>query len=181
MPTMPNRRDVLIGLALAAASCAAAGAHTPYGQWVVYRQKHLLIGAHRGDARTYELAQAVVAALEDELPEARPRVARGPRPQRITSLMGTGQLFVSVLSADEAERMVDALPPFENYTPTPLRILATLEGEYHVFVSPDLPEDHAWLVTRALDHAQLGHRPDRVSIPLHPGAVTFWEGGSMPD
>jgi len=52
MPMTPNRRDVLIGLALAAASCAAAGAHTPYGQWVVYRQKHLLIGAHRGDART---------------------------------------------------------------------------------------------------------------------------------
>lgn len=181
MTPTPNRRVVLIGLALAAAPCVPAGAHTPYGQWVVYRQKHLLIGAHRGDGRTYELAQAVVAALEDELPEARPRVARGPRPQRIASLMSTGQLLVSVLSAGEAARMVDALPPFENYTPTPLRVLATLEGEYHVFASPDLPEDHAWLVTRALDHARLGHRPDPVSIPLHTGASTFWEGGSMPE
>ncbi len=180
MPTTPNRRDVLTGLALAAASCAAAGAHTPYGQWVAYRQKHLLIGAHRDDGRTYELAQVVVAALEDELPEARARIARGPRAQRIASLIGTGQLFVSVLSVEEAERMVDARPPFENYTPTPLRILATLEDGYHVFASPDLPADHAWLVTRALDHAQLGHRPDLVSIPLHPGASTFWDGGDMP-
>ncbi|MEI4234844.1 hypothetical protein [Roseovarius sp. D22-M7] len=169
-----------MGLALSAASCAAARAHTPYGQWVAYRQKHLLIGAHRGDGRTYELAQAVVAALETELPEARARIARGPRPQRIASLMGTGQLFVSVLSAGEAETMVDALPPFENYTPTPLRILATLDGNYHVFATPDLPEDHAWLVTRALDHAQLGHRPALVSIPLHPGASAFWDGSGMP-
>lgn len=122
----------------------------------------------------------MVVTLEDELPEARPRVARGPRPQRIASLMGTGQLFVSVLSADEAERMMDALPPFENYTPTPLRILASLEGSYHVFASPDLPADHAWLVTRALDHAKLGHRPNLVSIPLHPGASAFWDGGDMP-
>ncbi|MEL7174652.1 MAG: hypothetical protein AAFN05_17015, partial [Pseudomonadota bacterium] len=74
---------------LAAALWAVAGnaaAHTPYGQWVVYRQKHLLIGAHRGDARTYEQAKAVVAALEVELPAAAARVARGPHPQRIASL-----------------------------------------------------------------------------------------------
>jgi len=180
MPTTPNRRHVMVGLALAAASCAAARAHTPYGQWVAYRQKHLLVGAHRGDSRTYELAQAVVAALAEELPEARPRVARGPRPQRIASLMGTGQLLVSVLSVGEAERMVDALPPFENYTPTPLRSMATLGDGYHLFASPDLPDDHAWLVTRALDHARLGLRPELVSIPLHSGASAFWDGGDMP-
>ena len=34
----PSRRQVLVGLALAAASAATAGAHTPYGQWVVYRR-----------------------------------------------------------------------------------------------------------------------------------------------
>ena len=176
----PSRRQVLIGLALAAASAAAAGAHTPYGQWVVYRQKHLLIGAHRGDGRTYELAQAVVAALDEELPEARARVARGPRPQRIASLIGTGQMLTAVLSEAEAELMAEARPPFDGYRPTPLRALAALGGGYLLVASPDLSEDHAWLVTQALGHAQLGHAPEGVSLPIHPGATAFWSGAPRP-
>lgn len=176
----PSRRNFLIGLALAATSVSAAGAHTPYGQWVVYRQKHLLIGAHRGDARTYELAQAVVAALDEELPEARARIARGPRPQRIASLIGTGQMLTAVLSGSEAELMAEARPPFDGYRPTPLRALAALGGGYLLVASPDLPDDHAWLVTQALGHAQLGDAPDGVGIPIHPGAAAFWSGAPRP-
>ncbi len=176
----PSRRRVLVGIALAAASAATAGAHTPYGQWVVYRQKHLLIGAHRGDGRTYELAQAVVTALEAELPEARARVARGPRPQRIASLIGTGQMLTAVLSQSEAESMAEARPPFDGYRPTPLRVLAALGGGYILVASPDLPADHAWLVTQALGHAQLGHAPEGESLPIHPGAAAFWNGAPRP-
>jgi TRAP-type uncharacterized transport system substrate-binding protein len=176
----PSRRHFLVGIALAAASAAAAGAHTPYGQWVVYRQKHLLIGAHRGDGRTYELAQAVVAALEQELPEARARVARGPRPQRIASLIGTGQMLTAVLSEAEAESMAEGRPPFDGYRPTPLRALAALGGGYLLVASPDLPEDHAWLITQALGHAQLGHAPEGVSLPIHPGAAALWSGAPRP-
>lgn len=176
----PSRRRLLIGIALAATSVAAAGAHTPYGQWVVYRQKHLLIGAHRGDNRTYELAQAIVAALDEELPEARARIARGPRPQRIASLIGTGQMLIAVLSEAEAESMAEAHPPFDGYRPTPLRVLATLGGGYLLVASPDLPEDHAWLVAEALDHSQIGHAPESVALPIHPGAAAFWSGAPRP-
>lgn len=176
----PSRRQLLLGLALAAASVATAGAHTPYGQWVVYRKKHLLIGAHRGDDRTYELAQAVVAALQEELPEASARIARGPRPQRIASLMGTGQLLTAVLSQSEAELMAEARPPFDGYKPTPLRVLAALEDEYLLLASPDLPEDHAWLVAQALGHSQVGHAPEGVSLPIHTGAAAFWSGTPLP-
>jgi hypothetical protein len=95
--------------------------------------------------------------------------------------MGTGQLFVSVLSASEAELMVAALPPFENYTPTPLLTLLSLDGSYHLFASPDLPDDHAWLVTQALDHAEIGRRPGLDSIPIHPGASAFWDGRGIPE
>jgi hypothetical protein len=177
MMRRPNRRAAL-GLILAAAGASAA-AHTPYGQWVVYRQKHLLIGAHRGDPRTYDLARAVVAALEIELPEAKARVARGPRPQRIASLLGTGQLLAAVLSGAEAAAMTTAAPPFEAYRPVPLVQLAALGGGYALYASPDLPEDHAWLVAEALAHAGLGSLPDRDHLALHPGAESFWSGGPL--
>lgn len=176
----PSRRHVLVGLALAATSTAGAAAHTPYGQWVVYRQKHLMIGAHRGDNRTYELAQAVVVALDQELPEARARIARGPRPQRIASLLGTGQISTAVLSGSEAELMAEARPPFDGYRPTPLRVLVSLGGGYLLVASPDLPEDHAWLVAQALRHSLVGHAPEGVRLPIHPGAAAFWSGAPLP-
>ncbi|MDJ0639958.1 MAG: hypothetical protein QNJ20_14080 [Paracoccaceae bacterium] len=165
-----NRRGFL---AMAGAAIAApAYAHTPYGQWVVYRQKHLLVGSHRGDLRTYDLAQDVVAALASELPEAQARVARGPRPQRIASLMGTGQLFLAVLSADEAGRMARAEAPFEGYRPTPVHALAALDTDYLLFAAPEFPEEHGRLVTQAVDHAELGFPPS--GLPLHSGAAAYW-------
>jgi hypothetical protein len=164
-----------------AAACGTfAAAHTPYGQWVVYRQKHLLVGAHRGDLRTYELAKAVVAALDEELPEARARVARGPRPQRIASLIGTGQLMTAVLSNTEAEAMAGALPPFEGYVPVPLRQVGLLDSAYTLYAGADLPDDHAWLITQALAHAGLVTPPEPRRIDLHPGAAAFWRGDPQP-
>lgn len=178
---MPNRREFLIGGALAAGFAPAAYAHTPYGQWVVYRQKHLLIGAHRGDDRTYQLAKRIVAALADELPEARARVARGPRPERIASLISTGQMLIAVLSEAEAQRMIKALPPFDGYMPIELRGLAALSDGYLLVASPELPDDHAWLVAQALGHATLGHDARGASLAAHPGAAAFWSGAPRPN
>lgn len=171
-----NRRDILrSGLAGAAFWAAPSLAHTPYGQWVVYRQRHLLVGAHRGDLKTYEFAQSVVAGLRQELPEAEARVARGPRPQRIASLMGTGQMFLAVLSLDEAARMVHGAAPFEGYRPTPVHAMADLGETYLLFAAPDFPDRHARLVTQAIDHARLGVEPSTSAFPVHAGAVSYWD------
>ena len=70
-----NRRRLIRTGGAAAAAFWLSG-HTPYGQWVVYRKKHLLIGCHRADPQTYELAKQLVAILEDRLPKARARIAR---------------------------------------------------------------------------------------------------------
>lgn len=165
-----NRRAVL---AMAGACVSApAYAHTPFGQWVVYRRKHLLVGSHRGDLRTYDLAKAVVDGLDAELPEAQARVARGPRPQRIASLMGTGQLYLAVMTVSEAERMARAEAPFEGYLPTPVDALAVIEDDYILYAAPDFPEEHALVVTQALDHASLGFKP--YGLRLHSGAAEYW-------
>lgn len=172
-----NRRGFLAAAGAAVAAPALpALAHTPYGQWVVYRKKHLLVGSHRGDLRTYELAKKVVAGLQAELPEAQARVARGPRPQRIASLMGTGQLFLAVLAADEAQRMARAEAPFEGYKPTPVHAIAGLEDGYHLFAAPEFPDEHAHLVTTALHHEDLAQMPD--GMPVHAGASAYWDSWS---
>lgn len=168
----PNRRHVLLGIA--AGLAGPARAHTPYGQWVVYRQKHLLVGAHRGDPVTYDLARSLVAALDAELPEARARVARGPRPQRIASLMNTGQLLLAVIGGAEAGRMAAADPPFDGFEPVPLRSIAALSESHHLYATPELPDDHAFLVAGTLDHAGLGRAPEPGGLPLHAGAAPVW-------
>ena len=169
---MTTRRR-LLGLALALAATPAV-AHTPFRQWLVYRQKHLLIGAHRGDFRTYELARKVVAGLARALPGARARVARGPGSERIASLIGTGQLFLTVLSSDQASRMARAAAPFAGYRPTPTHALVDLGGQYLLFAAPGFPVDHARLVTAAVQHAGLGTNPMSLGFEVHPGAIAFW-------
>ena len=64
-----NRRFAL-RLSVGAAAALLLGGHTPYGQWVVYRKKHLLIGCHKEDAETYRLAKSIVAAFETSPPES---------------------------------------------------------------------------------------------------------------
>lgn len=175
---MPNRRAAL-GLILAAGAGAAA-AHTPYRQWVVYRQRHLVIGSHRGDLRTFELAEAAVAALASALPEASARVARGPRAERMAALLGTGQLSVAVLAADEAAAMAAARPPFADYPPTPLAALAALEDPYALFARPDLPDGHAWLIAEALHWSGLARAPGPLALATHPGAAAYWRRDPLP-
>ena len=85
---MIRRRGVLTGLA-AGVLAPAAFAHTLYPQWVAYRRKHLLIGCHRKDNRTYELAQQLVGDINHALPKAKARPARTPHPERLASLIGT--------------------------------------------------------------------------------------------
>lgn len=167
-------------LALAAVPATSALAHTPYRQWVVYRRKHLLVGAHRSDERTYALAKSIAAVMADELPDARARVARGPRPQRIASLMGTGQLNLAVLAVPEAERMANGTAPFGGHRPVPLHSLAALADGYGLYATPELRPDHAWLVAEALDHGGIGRRPTGDVLPPHPGASAFWAGEAMP-
>ena len=43
-------------LAIAAAAILFMGAHTPYGQWTVYRQRNLFIVASRTDPQAVALA-----------------------------------------------------------------------------------------------------------------------------
>jgi hypothetical protein len=74
-----ERRSAL-KLGLAGAGWLLCGAHTPYGQWQVYRRKHLMIGTSKADPPSYPLGRRIVEILVDYLPESSARVTRGPSP-----------------------------------------------------------------------------------------------------
>lgn len=180
-----SRRRAL-GLGLRAAAGAAAAVlltgHTPYGQWVVYRKKHLLIGCHRADPATYDLAKRVVGLLDEHLPAAKSRVARAPNAGRLASLLATAQMDVATLGPDDATAMLAGSGGFAAYGPVALRLLLPLE-ERLLVARADFPERHAWLVASALVGTALvpgGQGTDDLGVPWHPGARAFLEGRAEP-
>ena len=176
-----NRRQAL-RLSVGAAAALLLGGHTPYGQWVVYRKKHLLIGCHKADPQTYDLAKRVVTLLGEHLPAAKSRVARAPDAGRLASLLGTAQMEVATLSSSDAAGMLQGTGRFAAYGAIALRVLTPVDGRILV-ARADFPARHAWLVTGALvgsDLAPALEQPGDPGIPWHPGSLAFLEGRPEP-
>jgi hypothetical protein len=178
-----NRRRAL-RLSVGAAAALLLGGHTPYRQWVVYRKKHLLIGCHKVDPETYDVAKQVVALLAEHLPAAKSRVARAPDAGRLASLLGTAQMEVATLNAPDATAMALGTGRFEAYGAVVLRILTPV-GDRLLVARADFPERHAWLVTGALAGTDLaregpGNPLGDTGIPWHPGSLAFLNGQPEP-
>lgn len=174
-----SRRELTACL-LGALASTAVGAHTPYGQWTVYRRRNLFIVASRTDAQALDLAEALAAGLARELPESRARMTRATEPVRVASLLATGQLDVAVVADDEAASMLAGSGVFRAVGPVPLRALAKLGG--HVLVAvEDFKPRHAYLLSQAVEHLR-GALPGAaataggLTVPEHAGAAA-WRGG----
>jgi hypothetical protein len=163
---------------------AKVQAHTPYRQWKVLRQRFLLVHSSRTDLATDDIAEELVAILDQVLPEANAMVARAPDQQRVASLMTTGQAVLAVMRSDQAEALYGRRGEFRDYQGEQLRWLVGI-GDYRLVTVDTFPRHHAWLVTAALTEngANLGIRPpeDSVggSLPPHDGAVAFANGESL--
>ena len=158
-----------------------ARAHTLFNQWVVYRQKHLLIGSHRKDLYTYQLANEVVTILDDSLPAAKARVARAPTPGRIASLLGTAQMDVAIVEDKQAKLMAGGLGDFKPYGKIDLTTLFCFKN-YALVGRADIPEKHAWLITHALT-ASTVNKLDQMKPPLpwHKGTLLYLSGETLPE
>lgn len=155
-------------------------AHTPYKQWAVYRQKHLLIGCHKDAPDTYSLAKMLVATLEQTLPAASARVARAPAASRLASLLSTDQLNVAVVTPQIAADMAGGVGVFEAYDAIPLTLLLPFED--HLLIGHQrLRAHHCWQITRALD-ATTDINLQNAAAPLqwHRGSQLFVQGLPMP-
>lgn len=177
-----NRRQAL-AVGLAGTTGLLLGAHTPYQQWVVYRKKHLLIGCHKTDPRTYDLAKQTIIVLESHLPAAKARVARAPSAGRLASLIGTGQMDVAVMDAAIAAGMSEGTGEFAPYGRTAIRLLTQYDDRL-LIARTDFPDRYAWLLTATLTGSKLTAASNIAStqwIPWHPGSARFLNGLPEPN
>ena len=182
-----GRRAVLLRGGAAVAVWLATSAHTPYRQWVVYRQRRLLIGCSRAEPESYELGKRVVAALLERLPESGARVSRAPDTFRLASLLSTDQMDVALLRRDDAAALARGREPFRDYGAVPITALYAL-GDYLLVSRADFPEHHAYLVSRALDAGPAvvpgGGLPPpdglAADLPTHPGSAAYAQGLPVP-
>ena len=179
-------RRALLTAFLAGAGLLVPGqallAHTPYRQWKVYRQRHLMIGASREDAASYPKAKKIQAFLETHLPEASARVARARTRRRLADLLATDQIRIVLLSIEDAVALSRGGPPFR--APVEVRTLWQI-GEHLMVVRPSFPPAHAWTLARTFEEhgaalAGASPMPAHAGIPLHEGVRIARDGGPMP-
>lgn len=172
------RRTFLAGAAALVASPALA--HSLYGQWIAYRRRNLLIGCHRKDPVTFDLAQALVAHINHALPEAKAAPARAPHPERLASLLGTDQMELAVLGRDEAIAVAEGSGKFQAYGKIALTNLAGL-GDHALVAHVDFPLRHAWMVRSALSTSPVLDEATPSAHPWHKGAQLFRAGQPIPE
>jgi hypothetical protein len=190
-----NRRQ-LLSLAAASAGWVLLCGHSPYRQWMVYRETHLIILTSRDDLGADDLGEKFAAIVRGALPDSRAAVGRGPKVQRIASLISTRQAEVGVVSRSNALAMYRGEGPFQQYGAIPLRVLVQNDA-YRLVCRDDFLPQHGYLLTEALmEHASMEHASmepgadlalsvpgrdaaDAGEIPPHVGALAFAEGRSL--
>jgi hypothetical protein len=180
-----NRRQFL-SLTAGSAGWVLLCGHSPYRQWIVYRETHLIILTSRDDLGADDLGEKFADIVRGALPDSKAAVGRGPRVQRIASLISSRQAEVGVVSRPNALAMFHGEGPFQQYGAIPLRVLVQNDA-YRLVCRDDFLPQHAYLLAEALmeSGADLGlsvpgrNAADAGEIPPHVGALAFAEGRSL--
>ena len=182
------KRRQFLSLTAASAGWVLLCGHSPYRQWIVYRETHLIILTSRDDLGADDLGEKFADIVRGALPDSQAAVGRGPRVQRIASLISTRQVAVGVVSRPNALAMYHGEEPFQQYGAIPLRVLVQNDA-YRLVCREDFLPQHGYLLTEALmEHALTEHgadlglsipgrnAADAGEIPPHVGALAFAEG-----
>lgn len=156
---------------LTAAGALALMGHSPYRQWSVYRQTHLVLVADESAAGAAATGEAVARVVAAAVPRTRAVVAEAHSAIEVAKLLRSRQLPLGVLLAGDAADALLGRGPFAGEPPLPLRALAAV-GPYRLVSLEDFPADLAAAIARAL----AGHQPegappvaaDTTPVPLHP-------------
>ena len=180
-PVCTQRRDVLRIAAVGAMAAFCMG-HTPYKQWAVYRQRHLLIVVNKRDPASYTLGKSVAAILAEHLPASAARVTRAPYLGRIGSLIASKQLDVALLRPAQADALMQGREPFTDYGQVALRAIAGLD-DFLLVCRDDFHARHAYLVAQTLSHhaGKIEVLAPGASVPAHEGALAFFEHNALPE
>ena len=186
-----QRRRFLAGAATLIAGTTlpvfSAFAHTPYGQWDIFRKRNLQLLTSHADYIGDDLGDEWVATLRAKLPLSHAMVSRAHDMPRVAALLKTNQSKLAVLSYLHARLMFAGTAPFENFAPLPLEILVD-NGKYFLVAIADLPLHHGYLIATALmeDAARLNLKnpaKGKFGMVVHPGARAYYKGEKleMPD
>jgi NMT1 family protein len=143
-----NRRSFVRLLGVAAAACGVMG-HSPYRQWRAYRKSRFIILTSAAEPASYPLGEAVAAVLARHVPESGALAARAADSLEIVKLLGTDQLDLALLTAEDVRDASEARGRFASEAPLRLRTLSVL-GPYLFVCREDFPEAKAQTITRTL-------------------------------
>ena len=178
---MLNRRS-FFRLSLVS-SCLLLLGHAPWGQWQVYRQRHLLLLSTREDKPSYPFSKTLVSIIELYLPEANSRPARAKDYRTVHGLLSTDQMLVAVLSKNVARSLILGEKEFENYAPVEMKLLYDF-GDIVLITRPQMPENHAWRIVDAIlrsNSFKLFDYKNVLTIDIHSGALKSLKGESIPE
>lgn len=148
--------------------------HSPYRQWAVYRQSHLVVVADDSAPGALAASDAVARVLAAQVPHSRAVAAAARSAAEVVRLLRSRQLPLGLLLADDAADALLARGPFARQPPLPIRGLAAV-GPYLLVALDDFPAAKAGEIARALlEHAPQGAPligPGAAPVPVHPGAA----------
>ncbi len=144
---MLSRRSFLN---LLLAGCASdALAHSPWGQYQVYRQKHLLVLSSRDDPDTYPYSKILVDALNRTVPEAKARPARAINLERVYNLLKSDQFQFALLSRSNVRMLRKAEGPFVGKEKIDLRTIYEF-NDLEFVVRSDFPDELVEIVAHGI-------------------------------
>jgi hypothetical protein len=156
----------------------------PDRMWSIYRRYRLMIVGQRDDETASAFAGAVVDVLARFLPTSRAQLARAADARRVGVLIGTDQQDVAIMSAERAEALFLAKPPFDDIRDKPLRAIVSF-GSHVLVCRTDFMASHAYLLAQTLaEHKDAlptpAGAPEGV-VPAHRGSQAFFAGEEMPN
>lgn len=124
-------------------------AHSPWGQYHVYRKKHLLILSTRDDEHSYPFSKQLVDCLEATLPTAKARPARAIDLERAYNLLRTDQFQFALLSKRNVEMMRRASGRFVGKQTVNLKTVLEFE-DLALVVRGDFPAELVAMVAHGI-------------------------------
>ena len=161
-------------------------AHSPWGQYLAYREQHLLIMSTREDAPTYPYSKILVDVINKQLPEASSRAARAKTFRRVQGLFSTNQMPLLLPSKKNAKSLLKGNGVFKKYGAADAKVIYFFD-DLVLLAQPSFPDKFAWLLTNAIIKGEkdlLGATSPlktKKIIDIHPGTLMALNNEQMPE
>lgn len=178
---------MMLRLLAGALALLLLSAHSPWGQYQVYRQKYLLVMSNRQDPPTYVSSKRLIDAVNSIIPEARMRPARARDFQRVHALLASGQMQLTLISEARFGELVAGTGAFAGLDPVEAQIVYKFEGLLLV-ARTAFPARFTWEIATALKTGGWSAEPlqpylaaeGNPTAAVHPGARLALTGHPKP-